>query len=302
MKSSLKILVLSGGVSREREVSLRSGLAVARACRELGHQVTEADIRPDDLTALEQQHDLIFPVLHGCFGEDGQLQQILESQGKPFVGSNSQASKLAFDKAETKRVWLREGIPTPRHLVIDAIPTLADLEAFQHVCCKPTREGSSVGVAFAHSAEDALALIGRLLPIHNQLLVEECITGRELTVGILGGCPLPIVEIRPGDKFYDYDAKYNRTDTQYLVPAVFTPQETAEIQQLAMTAFTQLGCTHYGRVDLILHPTRGPFFLEVNTIPGFTSSSLLPKAAAVAGFHFNALVENLIKLAFHSPP
>ncbi len=296
MQTNCRILVLSGGPSSEREVSLRSGLAVAVACRALGHQVLEADINPEDLSALDQEFDLVFPVLHGSFGEDGQLQSILESRGLRFVGSDSRSSGLAFDKAEAKKIWLVNGLPTPRYLVFDAMPNVADLNTFEHVCCKPTREGSSVGVAFAQSSVDAVRVVEQLLPLHGQVLVEDYILGRELTVGILDGTPLPIVEIRPGSDFYDYEAKYTRSDTQYVVPAEIGVDDTRDLQALAMAAFDQLGCAHYGRVDLILHPTRGPFVLEVNTIPGFTATSLLPKAAAANKLSFSDVVQKLIEL------
>lgn len=296
----MKILVLSGGVSRERDVSLRSGRAVAMACRELGYQVTEGDVGPNDLSALKYDCDVVFPVLHGCFGEDGELQAILEAKGKRFVGSDSKASKLAFDKAETKRIWMNADLPTPRYRVFRSVPDLNELNGFQRVFCKPNQDGSSFGVKYARSPADALQQIGTLLPEHHEVLVEEYIEGRELTVGIIDGKPLPVIEILSEAKFFDFDAKYNRTDTRYDVPARLAKSESESIQQQAIEAYNHLGCEHLARVDLMFHPTRGPFFLEINTLPGFTSSSLLPKAAAAGGLSFNALVDHLIKLAYRS--
>lgn len=296
-KSPSRILVLSGGTSRERAVSLRSGMAVADACREIGYQVVSADIDAGNLSALKQPHDVVFPVLHGSFGEDGQLQKILEENGKPFVGSKSTASCLAFDKSKTKAIWQRNDISTPTSIVIDAAPAISDLPNSTRFCCKPTREGSSFGVKFADSPQEAIHVIQQQLAEYSELILEEFIAGQELTVGIVDGNPLPIIEIRPQSEFYDYDAKYQRSDTQYIVPAELSNEITTDIQNMALEAFTLLGCEHYGRVDLILHPSRGPFFLEINTIPGFTQTSLLPKAALAFGMPFNRLVENLVDLA-----
>ena len=291
-----RILVLSGGPSEEREISLLSGQAVANACTELGHDVTVSDVSPDDLSAFDQAFDLVFPMLHGSFGEDGRIQRIMEQRQIKYIGSGPTASEKCFDKARTKREFERFGIPTPK-FAITSLPT-GTLPERSRFCCKPARQGSSIGIEFANSQAEADAAIARIQnAFGGDVIVEEFIEGRELTVGIVGNEPLPIVEIVSANAFYDFDAKYHRQDTEYICPADLPPKSSHEIQAMALRAFESLGCRDFGRVDLILSQEGEPFFLEINTIPGFTEKSLLPKAAQQAGLDFNQLVDALIDLA-----
>lgn len=286
--------MLCGGPSEEREISLLSGHAVADACRDLGHEVTVSDISKDDLFALEQEFDLVFPVLHGEFGEDGQLQRILEDRGISFVGSGPQASETAFDKGKAKRAFVAAGVPTPDFLITtEPIEKMPNGSRF---CCKPACQGSSFGIEFANSLLEVNSAITRIVQQYGgDVVVEEFIAGRELTVGILGDIALPIVEIEVQAEFYDFKAKYQSKDTKYLCPAELTSECMGKIRALALTAFERLGCRDFGRVDLILSETNEPYFLEINTIPGFTEQSLLPMAAEQAGISFNQLVDRLVR-------
>lgn len=290
----IRILVLCGGPSQEREVSLRSGAAVANACRELGHKVIVSDVCADNLFALEQEFDIVFPVLHGEFGEDGQLQRVLEDRGIQYIGSGSQASETAFDKGKAKRSFVASEIPTPDFIVTSE--PIEKLPKGSRFCCKPACQGSSIGIEFANSLSEVNSAITRIVQQYGgDVVVEEFIAGRELTVGILGDIALPIVEIEVQAEFYDFEAKYQRKDTQYHCPAKLASECSEKIGALAKTAFERLGCRNFGRVDLILSETNEPYFLEINTIPGFTEQSLLPKAAEQAGISFNQLVDKLIR-------
>lgn len=293
----ITVLVLRGGPSQEREVSLRSGNAVAAACRTLGYNVIESDANVNDSSVLENRVDVVFPVIHGAFGEDGQLQEILEYRGIPYVGTTSHASHVAFNKSLAKSIWKENDIATPDGNLIQAGYNTEEFPDFESYCCKPNSEGSSIGVRFAEGRTKAIKLVDSMLLQYSEVLVEERIFGRELTVGILDEQTLPIVEIAPSEGFYNYDAKYLRNDTEYLVPAPIDGRETESIQGLALQGFQLLGCRHYGRVDVLLDPDRGPFLLEVNTVPGFTATSLLPKAAIANGIAFEDLVRSLVEIA-----
>ncbi len=298
MLNNLRVTVLRGGPSAEREISLAGGTAVADACRRLGCRVTEADITPNDLSALEVPADVLFPVLHGEFGEDGQVQALLEQREHPYVGSDAAASRLAIDKSASKAKWRNQGLPTSPWAVVDETTDLAavaypDLPAV----LKPLREGSSIGVRFcataAELAEEGRAAVAK----YGRVLVERRLEGPELTVGILEDRALPVIEIRPALPFYDYEAKYSREDTQYLSDPEIGQVTYALAQETALGAFKALGCRDYGRVDFIVDHKEGLQILEINTIPGFTNHSLLPKAVARIGIGFDDLVARLLKLA-----
>jgi D-alanine-D-alanine ligase len=276
---------------------LESGAAVADACRHLGYQVYEADILPDDASALRVKSDVVFPVLHGFFGEDGQLQELLEQLQLCYVGSDPAASRLAMDKDAAKRIWQQAELPTaPWRTFEQPIPLRFDGVRFPAVV-KPVSEGSSIGVSFCETENELREAVLRLLPTYGKVIVEQRLTGMELTVGILGNAPLPIVQIKPAAGFYDYAAKYDRDDTQYLLEPEIDATIYRQVQQIALEAFRLLGCRDYGRVDLIVDETLGLQLLEVNTIPGFTSHSLLPKAAKHAGIDLDRLVDTLIQRA-----
>ena len=290
--------MLRGGPSEEREVSLASGAAVANACRRIGHIVTEADVTPQDTSALDIPAHVVFPVLHGTFGEDGQLQALLEKRGIVYVGSDSRASALAMNKAEAKTIWQREGLPTAPWVCVDAENLKQKTaELTPPVVIKPAAQGSSIGVRLASTAKQLAEHLDQSVKSWGEVLVEQQLLGKELTVGILEHEALPIVEIRTAVEFYDYQAKYARDDTHYLFDVDLPEHVYRDVQQTALRAFQALGCRDYSRVDLIVDRRLGPQLLEVNTIPGFTDHSLLPKAAQRVGIPFDALVARLLSLA-----
>jgi len=294
----LRVTVLRGGPSEEREVSLASGAAVANACRRLGHVVTEADVTPDDTSALDTPAQVVFPVLHGTFGEDGQLQALLDERGIVYVGSDSRASALAMNKAEAKAIWQREGLPTAPWTCVDAENLKQKLaELAPPVVIKPAAQGSSIGVRFASDPQQLAECLAESVNKWGKVLVEQQLRGKELTVGILDDEALPIVEIRTAVEFYDYQAKYARNDTRCLFDVDLPDEVYGSIQATALRAFQSLGCRDYGRVDMMVDDRLGPQLLEVNTIPGFTDHSLLPKAAQQVGISFDALVSKLLSLA-----
>lgn len=292
----LRVTVLRGGPSAERAVSLASGAAVAEALRRRGHAVFEADIGPTDQTALNHPSDVIFPALHGRFGEDGTLQRILEARGLRFVGSGAAASRSAMDKVVAKRAALEAGIRTPAFEVVGA-PGTASTAMPLPVIVKPSREGSSVATTVVRAPGEFAIAVERVFDGgFGPALVERFIAGEELTVGILDDQTLPPICIRPRAGFYDYHAKYQADDTEYVFDAHPAGLQS-EAQRLSRLIFVRLGCRHLGRVDWIVDGAGELWFLEVNTLPGFTSHSLLPKAAARAGIEFDELVERLVLTA-----
>jgi len=296
MRETLNITVMLGGPSAEREVSLKSGAAVVRALRSLGHTVHELDPR-DDSWALPPGTDVVFLALHGTYGEDGTVQRHLEALGVPYTGCDSQASRTAFDKVLTKQLCLQAGVPTARFEVF-ASPTAEWPSGWQPpVVLKPVRQGSSVGLQFVERVEDWKAALAEALRHGSEVLMEEKILGRETTVGILGGEALPIVEVRPIQGGYDYRNKYTSGRTEYFCPAPFDTAASQCIQQAARRAFRVVGGRDYGRVDVLVRPHGEPVVLEVNTLPGMTETSLLPKAAAAAGISFAELCQRMIDLA-----
>ena len=299
MPDQLRVTVLRGGPSAEREVSLAGGEAVGEACRRLGCLVHEADITPDDLSALDVAADVVFPVLHGEFGEDGQLQTILEERGMCYVGSDSVASRLAMDKDASKRTWRDAGLATAAWVCLDENSDIAAVACpAPPVVIKPLCEGSSIGVALCGTADQLHTEARKAISEHGKILVERHLQGPELTVGILEDEALPVIEIRSAVKFYDYEAKFRRNDTQYVLEPEIDAQTYSLVGKTAATAFRAIGCRDYGRVDFIVDRNEGAQLLEINTIPGFTSHSLLPKAAAMVGVEFDQLVGRLLKMAW----
>ena len=298
MFTDLRVTVLRGGPSAEREVSLASGAAVAAACRRLGCRVAECDIGPDDATALDLPANVVFPVLHGEFGEDGQVQALLEQRGLSYVGSDAAASRIAIDKDARKRRWQSHGLPTApwaclgTDTALDTVPM-----PLPPVVIKPLCEGSSIGVKLCTTLDERRHEIQEAVRRYGRVLVEKQLNGPELTVGVLERTALPIIEIRPKLAFYDYEAKYRRDDTEYLFDPDIDTETYRAAQQMALQAFDALGCRDYGRVDFIADREQGLHLLEINTIPGFTDHSLLPKAAARIGIGFDELVARLLRLA-----
>ncbi len=285
--------VLLGGPGGEREVSLRSGRAVAEALRQSGLHVHELDVT-DMAFQVPEDVEAVFPVLHGVFGEDGIAQRRLEELGLPYVGSRSWEMPKSFDKEITHALLAHSRIPMADWQVITS---LSELTLSPPLVLKPPREGSSLGVEIVLTPSELKSAWDRTALYDTRILVESFIEGRECTVGFLGETPLPVVEIRPADGVYDYEAKYTRTDTQYLCPAPLSEADTERIQSLAQQAYRLLGGRHLGRVDFLLTNDGKAVVLELNPLPGFTETSLLPKAAAAAGLEFPEFCLQLLNMA-----
>lgn len=314
-KSSMRVMVLAGGPDREREVSLMSGAEVATALRDAGHEVIERDLGPENLAALDEfvawGGDTVFPIFHGRWGEGGPAQAILDERGLAYVGCREASARLCADKTRTKKTLRDAGLPTPEFELIEcrgAPGGAAKGGRFPGglappVVVKPNDDGSSIDLAICRTPEALAAAWAELSARNDTLLVERFVAGRELTVGVIedpenpGGVrALPPIHIVPATAFYDYDAKYVRDDTQYLFD--FAPPELAQqLRGLACATFTALGCRHLARVDLFLDAEDRPWVIEVNTLPGFTTHSLLPMAARKVGLEMPALVDRLVRMA-----
>lgn len=296
MCNRLNITGPLGGPSAEREVSLRSGAAVAAALRSLGHDVTEVDPQHPGW-ALPPRVDVVFLALHGTYGEDGTVQRQLETLGVVFTGCDSVASAVAFDKDLTKQRLVSAGISTPRSVTLGAGSVGWPAGWHSPVVLKPVCQGSSVGLSFVESAAELPAALAEAFRYDSRVLMEEKVVGRETTVGVLAGKALPVVEVRPKTGRYDYQSKYTSGASQYFCPADFDPATTRRIQQAGLAAFQAIGGRDYARVDVMVRPDGEPVVLEVNTLPGMTQTSLLPKAAAAAGMSYPALCQCMVELA-----
>jgi D-alanine-D-alanine ligase len=289
-----RIAVLKGGPSAEREVSLRSGTAAAEALRTAGYDVTEVTVE-DSNFVLPDGTELAFLALHGTFGEDGQVQDILAARGIPFTGADAKTSRIAFDKEKTKEKFRAAGVPTPEGQLVGRLDEVTlSLPLF----VKPNEQGSSVGTHPATTRDELAAALEDALKFGPRALVERFIRGRELTVGVLGDQALPLVEIHPLDGFYDYTNKYTKGRTEYFCPALLPDDVTRAIQQHALAAHRSLGRTVYSRIDFLLEKDLNPYCLEVNTLPGMTATSLLPKAAAAVGLSFPQLCQKIVELSW----
>ncbi len=336
----MKIAVLLGGMSPERNISLLSGRAVTKALRERGHTVTPVDpvagvvsdaelarataasvsndfLRGLDHTLIAQlphvpevrEADVVFNVLHGKYGEDGYVQAILDLYGIPYTGSGMLASALAMDKAAAKLMLQVAGVPTPHWVTVKPhqasnIDVLDEIrrELPGSIVVKPNDQGSTVGMTIVHSgvADDIAEAIHTAGEYSNTILIERYIAGRELTVAVLGNEALPVIEIIPNEGFYDYEHKYTKGQTEYHCPADLTEDVRDYVMSLAVAAHTVIGCRAISRVDFRLNDDSVPVCLEVNTSPGFTELSLVPMAAREAGIEFGALCEELITLSLES--
>lgn len=325
----MKIVVLMGGTSSEREVSLSSGRNIAAALERSGHEVTlldtvlpmeqrqnalpvtEKEIKDGDrnlvclLTDPQiQAADFIFSALHGGSGENGVAQGLLQTLGFRFNGSSAEGCAIAMDKVVTKMIFEKNDIPTPKWMYFERKNGLdypAIVTAIEHnfsfpLVIKPGHEGSTVGLTIVEKREQIQPAVDEALKYNSVFLVEEYIAGRELTVAILGEQALPIVEIRPRHGIYDYECKYTSGMSEYQVPAELDARLAAEIQAQSVRAFHLLRCGGYGRMDLRLSSDQQPFFLEMNTLPGMTATSLVPKAARAVGLSFEDLLEEIIRL------
>lgn len=299
MLTNKRIALLKGGPGSERAVSLASAAGVARALRARGAEVIEVDVTGPDFT-LPAGIDIAFNIIHGTFGEDGQLQQILEDRGVPYTGEGVDGSQAAFDKIETKKRFVECGIPTAEYEIIQAGGRPSFDVPF---VVKAPKQGSSVGVVIVKQPEAVDAALNEVAQYDSVFLVERFVPGRELTVGVLGGQALPIIEIRPKQNFYDFRNKYPFLNPQagggadHLCPAPLPEKQTHLVQEVALAAHGALGLETYSRVDVLLADDGHPSVLEINTIPGMTESSLLPEAAGVAGIAYGELCERIIELS-----
>jgi D-alanine-D-alanine ligase len=294
-----KIAVLMGGPGSERDVSLATGRGVCKALRSLDAEVVEVDVH-DENFALPKDVDLAFITIHGTFGEDGQLQEILEERGVAYTGDGVEASQAAFDKILSKEKFREHDVVTPEWEVIEVgqRPTIS-----VPLVVKPARQGSTVGVVIVKDASELDSAMAEAAKYDRKLLIEKFVSGRELTIGILGDQALPILEIIPKGGFYDFNNKYPFLNPQagggaeHVCPAKIDSNKTKQIQNQALHAFRALGLVVYGRVDVLLPDSGNPSVLEVNTIPGMTEASLLPEAAAAAGINYVDLCARIIALS-----
>lgn len=337
----MKVLVLMGGVSPERDVSLDTGAAVCRALGQTGHEVVALDtgagarlaiggteaissaVRPDppDIRRLAELDktvtlhsvnstdlsdiDVVFIALHGGSGENGTIQALLDLSGIPYTGSAVLASALAMDKDISKKLFEREGIPTPSWMIIescadgdygDAASRVAELFDFPLIV-KPADGGSTVGLTLVKRKEELIPALRSAGELTTRIMVEQFIAGRELTVAVLVDRTLPVVEIIPSHELYDYECKYLPGMSQYVVPAEIDDRVASRLQALGLRAFRALGCAGYARVDFRVDSDNNPYCLEVNTLPGMTSTSLVPKAAKAAGMSFEKLIDTICREA-----
>jgi len=295
-----KVAVVFGGKSAEREVSLKSGAAVLAALQRSGVDAHAFDPATQPLHILKEQgFERVFIALHGRYGEDGTVQGALELMGIPYTGSGVMASALAMDKFRSKLVWQAMNLPVPDYNLLtpasdwNAVVQQLGLPMF----VKPANEGSSVGISKVKQIDDLPAAYSEAARHDPLVLAERSIGGGEYTVAILGGQALPIIKIEPTNEFYDYDAKYLSDDTRYLCPSGLSAAKEAEMQQLALQAFSLIGCTGWGRVDFLKDESERLYVLEINTSPGMTDHSLVPMAARAAGKSFEQLVLEILELA-----
>ncbi|OQP34332.1 D-alanine--D-alanine ligase [Pantoea latae] len=302
-----KVAVLMGGTSAERDVSLMSGSAVLAGLREAGVNAHPIDTRDVSvLTLKEQGFDAAFIALHGRGGEDGTLQAVLEFLQLPYTGSGVMASAITMDKLRTKLLWQGRGLPSGRFVWLTRQQYQAGLTAETRdaiaalglpLFVKPSCEGSSVGISRVNAAEALPAALDEAFRHDDDVLIEAFLSGAEYTVGIVGDQILPAIRIQTASEFYDYEAKYISDDTQYFCPAGLSAEREAELQSLVWDAWRALGCSGWGRVDVMTDGEGNFQLLEVNTSPGMTSHSLVPMAAKEAGMRFSQLVARILELA-----
>ncbi|MCP4266285.1 MAG: D-alanine--D-alanine ligase [Candidatus Brocadiaceae bacterium] len=306
------IVVLMGGISPEREVSLQSGKAVANALAKTNSNVIKIIVNDDMVNELDNYKiDIAFIALHGYFGEDGGIQEILESKGIFYTGSDISASRLAMNKVESKDIFRKNNIPTPDYFKTSTEQSMSEItinikNLKLPVITKPVSNGSSIGISIINEYAGIIDAIEHTGRYSKDILIEEYIEGRELAVSILDDKALPVIEIKTSTAFYDYDAKYKSNNTQYII--LESADETSEralshsvyerVQELAVRAHNSLDCRNFSRVDMILSKDDEIYVLEVNTIPGFTERSLLPKAAAAANISFVELCNTIVDTTY----
>ncbi|RUO23527.1 D-alanine--D-alanine ligase [Aliidiomarina iranensis] len=297
MKQFGKVAVLAGGQSAEREVSLRSGAAVLEALCDAGVDAFLFDTAEQSLLKLaNMQVDRAFIALHGRGGEDGQVQAVLEVMGIPYTGSGVLACALTMDKSKTKALWHGVGLPTAAAATVtakelnsvDCAELLARLGG--KVMVKPAHEGSSIGMGLASNADELAKALAEAARFDGDMLVEAWLSGPEYTVAVLGDEALPAIKVQTPNAFYDYAAKYQANSTQYICPAELADEQENNVRQLALAAFKAVGCEGWGRVDMMMDSAGQLQLLELNTVPGMTTKSLVPMAAKQVGLSFSALV------------
>lgn len=291
--------VMMGGFSHEREISLKTGKAILKALTEKGYTAIPIDLGDDIAEKLvKEKIECAFLALHGRFGEDGTLQGMLELMRIPYTGSGVLASALAMHKIMSKKFFLCEKIPTPRFEVFKREEIRKDppgkISLPLPVVVKPAREGSTIGISVVRKDEELGPALTKAGEYDEEILVEEFMKGREITVGILENIPLPVIEIVPKSGFYDYHSKYTKGETQYILPARIPREKYLYAQEISLKAFQKLGCSGVARVDLMTDENENPSVIDVNTMPGMTETSLLPMAARYAGIPFEDLVERIL--------
>ena len=296
-----KILVLMGGWSNEREISLISGESVFNSLIASGLDVIKLDLNKDNISKVKELNpDRIFIVLHGKGGEDGEIQLHLENLGIPYTGSGSESSKVCMNKRTTKNILLENNIQTPSYIKISKSTNIEDIEnSFQYpFVIKPTSEGSSIGVYVVEDRVSCKEAINENIKISNDVIVEEYISGKEYTVGIVDNNALPVIKLIPPGKFYDFEAKYNSKETKYICPSGLDQNTEEEIKKLSLNCFSLLNCRGWGRVDLIIDEQNKPWVIELNTVPGMTEHSFVPMAANYRNINFNELVLKILDTTF----
>ena len=296
-----KILVLMGGWSNEREISLISGQYVFDSLISLGLDAVKLDLRKDNVGSIKEINpDRVFIVLHGKGGEDGEIQFFLETLGIPYTGSGSKSSEICMNKRNTKNILIEEKILTPAYQKIDENTTVEYIEKhFQYpFVVKPSTEGSSIGVYIVEDRQSYLKAINENLKISNDIIIEQYIDGNEYTVALVGNIALPVIKLVPPGKFYDYEAKYNSNDTKYICPSELSDNIEEELKKISLKCFKVLNCKGWGRVDIIVDSKNKPWIIELNTVPGMTKNSLVPMAAKQLNISFDELVLKILDTSF----
>lgn len=294
---STKIAVLMGGTSSERKVSLSSGKAMFAASAALGYDAISVEFENDILSHLDtlKSVDIVLIALHGGIGENGRIQGMFESLGIRYTGSDALSSAICMDKHISKLLAEDVGIATPRWKRIRKGQSIYKNEFDYPFVVKPNSEGSTIGLTIVHNENDYDSAVEEAFKYDDEILIEEFISGKEITVSIVGEDVLPIIEIRPEHGLYDYECKYTKGMTEYICPAELNEDLTKRIKQTAFEVYKLLKCRHYGRVDLRLDNNNQHWFLELNTLPGMTDTSLVPKAAKATGISFEQLIGKIIK-------
>ena len=294
-----KVAVLLGGNSNEREISINSGQSVLKALKRNGIDATGIDPKTENLVKVKL-FDRIFICLHGKDGEDGKIQKYLDHIKIPYTGNGAAASSLCMNKYLAKKQWLKDNVPTPLFMLANSSDDYTILKKYLggEFILKPASSGSSLGVSIVKNNNDFMEAFDSASEIDSTIIAETYISGNEYAIPILNNAPLPIIEIKPKTNFYNFDAKYNRQDTEFICPANLSKEFVEKINVKSLDAFFSLGCNGYGRVDFMVDDKKNLFFIEVNTIPGFTDHSLMPMSAKAIGKNFDDLVLDILGETF----